>query len=195
MLAAAVFSAGCAAKTTGGVAAATSTEAPTTTVGAVTSTSTPVTTPVTLPVTIGTTGVPAPAVAAGGVPADMLNPAVTQATIGTTICVAGYTATIRPSTSVTGRIKARQIIAYGYPDQTIGSYTEDHVIALEVGGASAAESNLWPQLAGPAGSDDNLENSLHTQLCKGTVTLAAAQAQAYAAKLAHGYRRQASVAP
>jgi len=43
-----------------------------------------------------------------------LNPAVTQATIAATICVAGYTATIRPPTSVTNRIKAHQIAAYGY---------------------------------------------------------------------------------
>src|SRR5215510_5854842 len=38
-----------------------------------------------------------------GVTYCVLNPAVTQATIGTTICVRGWTATIRPPPSYTDR--------------------------------------------------------------------------------------------
>jgi len=44
------------------------------------------------------------------------NPDATQATIGSTICRAGYTATIRPPASYTDALKRQQIVAYGYPD-------------------------------------------------------------------------------
>jgi hypothetical protein len=39
------------------------------------------------------------------------NPAVIPATIGSTICVAGWTATVRPPTSVTNPIKIERIAA------------------------------------------------------------------------------------
>ncbi|MEU4526156.1 hypothetical protein AB0F52_46480 [Amycolatopsis sp. NPDC024027] len=41
------------------------------------------------------------------------NPDVTQATIGSTICVSGWTATIRPSTTYTNGLKKQGIIDYG----------------------------------------------------------------------------------
>jgi len=51
------------------------------------------------------------------------NPAVTQATISTTICTSGWTATIRPSTTITNKIKKEAIAAYGdYAGATPGSY-------------------------------------------------------------------------
>ncbi|MCZ4102132.1 hypothetical protein C8250_041875 [Streptomyces sp. So13.3] len=40
------------------------------------------------------------------------NPAVTQATLKTTICMPGYTATIRPPSSITAKEKAASILAY-----------------------------------------------------------------------------------
>jgi serine protease inhibitor len=42
----------------------------------------------------------------------VLNPAVTQATIGSTICVMGWTDTIRPPTSYTNALKVQQIGEY-----------------------------------------------------------------------------------
>jgi hypothetical protein len=42
--------------------------------------------------------------------------------------------------------------------------------------------------------DDGREGSLNSQVCKGTLSLADAQAQMYALKLSHGYRRDASLA-
>src|SRR2546421_8893359 len=41
------------------------------------------------------------------------NPAVTQDTIASTICVKGWTATVRPPVSVTTQIKIEREIAYG----------------------------------------------------------------------------------
>jgi hypothetical protein len=46
------------------------------------------------------------------------NPDVTQATIGSTICRAGYTATIRPPASYTDALKRQQIVAYGGSPRT-----------------------------------------------------------------------------
>jgi hypothetical protein len=64
-----------------------------------------------------------------------LHPAVTQATIHTTICRRGYSSSIRPSTSVTGPEKLASIRAYGM-HQGASSYEYDHLISLELGGAA-----------------------------------------------------------
>ncbi|MDQ6838739.1 MAG: hypothetical protein M3137_10515 [Actinomycetota bacterium] len=127
-------------------------------------------------------------------PGDLLNADVTQDTIGDTICVPGYSRTIRPSSSVTNRIKVRQIAAYGYADVTPASFEEDHVIPLELGGAPAAPANLYPEPLAIAGQDDGLETSLHAKVCAGALTLAVAQAQVLSAKAAHGYERALSLA-
>lgn len=114
-----------------------------------------------------------------------LNPAVTQATIGSTICVSGWTATIRPSSSYTTRLKIGQIAAYGYSDTSTSAYEEDHLISLELGGAPSDPRNLWPEpyamsLADgrPTGArtKDTFENSLKKEVCAGTILLAQAQA-------------------
>ena len=44
------------------------------------------------------------------------NPDVTQETIQSTICVSGYTSTIRPPVSYTDKLKGQQIVQYGYAD-------------------------------------------------------------------------------
>ncbi|WP_284742352.1 hypothetical protein [Amycolatopsis sp. RTGN1] len=50
------------------------------------------------------------------------NPDVTQSTIGSTICVSGWTATIRPSTTYTNGLKKQGIIDYGYSDTSLSDY-------------------------------------------------------------------------
>ena len=63
-----------------------------------------------------------PAVGAGH-PADprrtpgMLNPDVTQATIGSTVCAPGWTRTVRPPVEYTNALKRKQMRAYGRPDR------------------------------------------------------------------------------
>jgi Protein of unknown function (DUF3761) len=108
------------------------------------------------------------------------NPSVTQANIGHTICVSGWTATIRPFSSATTALKVEQL-ATGYTykgDTATGDYEEDHLISLELGGAPSSEANLWPEpYNSPEGArvKDVVENKLHTLICGGTVTLATAQ--------------------
>ena len=112
--------------------------------------------------------------------------AVTQATIRTTICVSGYTRTVRPPASYTNALKVRQIAQYGYADTNPRDYEEDHLISLELGGAPRDPANLWPEPwtivasnGNPAGArvKDRFENYLHAQVCTGRLTLATAQRQ------------------
>jgi hypothetical protein len=112
------------------------------------------------------------------------NPAVTSATIHRTICVSGWTATVRPPTSYTNSLMRRQIAAYGYSDTSLADYEEDHLIPLELGGAPSNPANLWPEpyvvsLAdgSPDGArvKDKLENKLKKLVCTGSLALRAAQ--------------------
>lgn len=104
--------------------------------------------------------------------------AVTQSTINSTICVSGWTATVRPSTSYTNGLKAQGIIDYGYSDTNMSDYEEDHFIPLELGGSPTDPKNLWPEPhSGTKNSTtkDGVETKLKNAVCKGTVTLAAAR--------------------
>jgi hypothetical protein len=111
----------------------------------------------------------------------VLNPDVTQDTIYDTICVSGWTATIRPSTTYTNRLKAQGIIDYGYTDTYMGDYEEDHFIPLELGGAPSDPANLWPEPhyvtsgSGTSYTKDGVETKLKNAVCAGRVTLADAQ--------------------
>lgn len=104
-----------------------------------------------------------------------VDPAVTQANISSTICVSGYTSTVRPSTSVTNRIKRQQISAYGYADAKMSDYEEDHLISLELGGSPADPKNLWPENPPSPNPKDKVENYLHRQVCAGAMRLSTAQ--------------------
>jgi hypothetical protein len=113
-----------------------------------------------------------------------LNPAVTQATIGSTICVSGWTDTVRPSTDYTNALKIQQMAEYGYSDTSTSSYEEDHLIALELGGSPTDPTNLWPEPRNaslpdgrPTGAStkDVLETRLKNEVCSGAITLAEAQ--------------------
>jgi len=102
------------------------------------------------------------------------NPAVTQANIGQTICVSGWTKTIRPAASYTNTLKAQQMVKFGLKG-TPHDYEEDHLISLEVGGNPTDPNNLWPQSwTGPrnAHKKDRLENLIHRLVCSGKIKLA-----------------------
>jgi hypothetical protein len=103
-----------------------------------------------------------------------LNPAVTQATIGKTICRSGYSTSIRPSTRVTEREKLASIRAYGF-HQAAASYEYDHLISLELGGAANDPRNLWPENGASPNLKDKVENYLHARVCAGRMSLARAQ--------------------
>jgi hypothetical protein len=104
----------------------------------------------------------------------VLNPDVTQATIRSTICRHGWTATIRPPVSYTNALKARQMRAYGETGSR-SAYQEDHLISLELGGHPTDPRNLWPEPYPRAGEVDRIENDLNMQVCSGALTLAQAQ--------------------
>jgi hypothetical protein len=111
----------------------------------------------------------------------VLNKAVTQATIGKTICKPGWTATIRPPLAYTDALKRQQIAAYGYTDTKLSSYEEDHLVPLELGGSPTDPRNLWPEarvsVGGRAEDKDRAENAGKVAVCSGLATLAAAQAK------------------
>jgi hypothetical protein len=109
-----------------------------------------------------------------------VNPTVTQADINTTICVSGWTSTVRPPSSYTTELKERQLASgYAYQgDRATGDYEEDHLISLELGGSPTSELNLWPEpyaTTDGARVKDTVENKLHSLVCSGTLSLATAQ--------------------
>ena len=103
-----------------------------------------------------------------------LNPDVTQETIGQTICVRGWTATVRPPTQYTNALKPRQMRLYGETGSP-SDYQEDHLISLELGGNPTDPRNLWPEPYPRAAAVDRIENELNDRVCSGELTLTEAQ--------------------
>ena len=104
----------------------------------------------------------------------VLNPDVTQATIHETICVRGWTRTIRPPTSYTNELKQKQMREYGVGG-SMSDYQEDHLISLELGGHPTDPRNLWPEPYPRASAVDAIENDLNDKVCSGELSLEEAQ--------------------
>lgn len=107
------------------------------------------------------------------------NLVVTQGSIRQTICVPGWTASIRPPASYTTALKRRQMPEYGLTGP-LSSVEEDHLIPLSSGGSPTDPGNLWPEpRSGPrsAAAKDKMELANWEAVCSGRMTLAAAQAQ------------------
>jgi hypothetical protein len=115
----------------------------------------------------------------------VLNPDVTQATIATTICVHGWTRTVRPPTDYTNALKVRQMLVYGEAGSP-SDYQEDHLISLELGGHPTDPRNLWPEPYPRAARVDTVENELNAKVCSGELTLAEAQERESALKHSRG---------
>jgi hypothetical protein len=105
-----------------------------------------------------------------------LNPAVTQATIRRTICVAGWTRTVRPPASYTSALERRQIRELGLSGGP-ADYEEDHLMPLALGGAPRDPANLRPVPLKLAKQHDKWEVRLQNEVCDGDMTLAAARAR------------------
>lgn len=104
-----------------------------------------------------------------------LNPAVRLGTISKTICVKGWTKTVRPPVSYTNALKIQQMVLYeetGSPS----AYEEDHFIPLELGGAPKNPKNLWPEPRAQSKVSDPLETQLKRKVCRGVLTLTKARA-------------------
>jgi len=109
------------------------------------------------------------------------NPAVKQENINSTICLSGYTKSVRPSTSYITKLKVKQLSTLPYSNFNefkSGGFEEDHLISLELGGSPSDPKNLWPEpYASSSGArvKDRLENALHALVCNGSIPLKTAQ--------------------
>lgn len=107
-----------------------------------------------------------------------IDPAVTQGNIQSTVCVRGYTKTVRPPAYYTNKLKKKQIRQYGYDDRNPKHYEEDHLIALSIGGNPRDPKNLWPEPRKGewnARRKDDLEYVLYRMVCREEISLVDAQ--------------------
>jgi len=104
----------------------------------------------------------------------VVNPDVTQENIASTICVRGWTRTIRPPTDYTNALKVKQMREYGVGGSP-SRYQEDHLISLELGGHPTDVRNLWPEPYPRAAEMDSIENELNAKVCTGDMSLDEAQ--------------------
>lgn len=116
------------------------------------------------------------------VPHEALNPDVRQETIHQTICVPGYTASMRPSTTYTNGVKAKLLRETGRPPAAASDFELDHRVPLALGGHPRNLKNLelqpWEGDDG-AKKKDRLERRLQGLVCGGKVNLQAAQHAMY----------------
>jgi hypothetical protein len=104
-------------------------------------------------------------------PDSVTNPNVTENNIDDTICVRGWTRTVRPPREVTDEIKQSMLRERNEPSENARLYELDHIIPLELGGAPSSLSNLqlqpWPE----AKEKDKVENCLKREVCADHLSL------------------------
>jgi hypothetical protein len=106
-----------------------------------------------------------------------IDPTVTQSNIRQTICVPGYSRTVRPPSWYTSRLKHRQLAVEGIYGR-MHDFEEDHLIPLSVGGAPRDVRNLWPEPRfgfWNAEKKDQLEEVMHRMVCRREIPLVKAQ--------------------
>lgn len=115
-----------------------------------------------------------------------IDPHVTQDNIHQTICVPGYSKTVRPPVSVSNAMKRRVMKEYGLPWSDHKQMEGDHFLPIEAGGCPGPDAgcdfhaNFWPEpWNGKLGAHakDKIENHCHRAICSGKITLRDAQAQ------------------
>lgn len=116
------------------------------------------------------------------IPTEVLNPDVRPETIDQTICVAGYTASVRPATSYTNGVKLKLLRESGADAANASKYGLDHIVPLAVGGHPRNLKNLmlqpWDGDDG-AKKKDRLEKRLQQLVCSKQLSLRDAQAAIY----------------
>jgi hypothetical protein len=107
-----------------------------------------------------------------------LNPDVDEETIDRTICVSGYTKTVRPEPAYTNGVKRKLMQQAGIDPARISDYELDHLVPLALGGHPRKLSNLmlqpWDGERG-AKMKDILEVRLQSLVCHGRLDLTDAQ--------------------
>jgi hypothetical protein len=104
----------------------------------------------------------------------VVNPAVTQANIKITVCKSGWTATVRPPTSYTDKLRN----ALTPPGQKPLAGELDHRLSIEDSGHPSDPKNLWWQVYSDrygARVKDVLETNLKRRVCGGTLPLSEAR--------------------
>ena len=114
-----------------------------------------------------------------------LNPDVTEDTLDSTICVSGYTKTVRPPVSYTNKLKLALMKLDGIPRSRASEFELDHHVPLTLGGAPKDPRNLQLQawavtMRGWTGETaakvkDKIEVKLNHLVCSGAMPLAEAQ--------------------
>ena len=102
----------------------------------------------------------------GGQEECVINPQVTEANLGATICATGWMRTVRPPVQYTDRLKREQMAQLGL----VGSpadYEEDHRLPLELGGDPRAPHNLTPEPHSSSSGKDQDENVFRHRVCSG----------------------------
>ena len=100
---------------------------------------------------------------------------VTQASISTTICVPGWTASVRPSSNFTQGVKMKLLREAPIDRGEVVNYELDHFVPLAL---PRSIDNLWLQRwdgAWSARVKDRLERKLQVMVCAGRLTLAEAR--------------------
>lgn len=116
------------------------------------------------------------------VPVEALNSDVRPETIDQTICVPGYAASVRPSTSYTTGVKRKLLREAGVEASADQQYELDHVIPLAVGGHPRNPKNLNPMLRdghGGARMKARLDKQLQRLVCSRQLGLREAQSAVY----------------
>lgn len=99
-----------------------------------------------------------------------LNPNVTQDNTKQTVCVKGWTSTVRPPVSYTNRIK-HNLLPKG---RSMQEYELDHIVPLALGGHPSSKANLMLQPWGGkcgARTKDKEEYSYYRAVCRGEISL------------------------
>lgn len=113
------------------------------------------------------------------------NPLVTQDNIKQTICVSGWTKTVRPNVAYTNAIKKQKMAAQGLVNENMADYELDHDESIEVGGDPNNADNLWAQkwylnVNGfdlGAHTKDAAETATKKAICAGKISLDEARHQ------------------
>ena len=103
------------------------------------------------------------------------DPAVTQATLFTTVCSTGWSRARRPPLSWTSPVKRERMRAYGLAERSAADFELDHLVPLSLGGSPTSLGNLWPESGASPNRKDDVELAAVHAVCGNRIALAEAQ--------------------
>jgi hypothetical protein len=102
-----------------------------------------------------------------------IDAAVTEANLADTICKPDWREKAYPPVEVDSRMETGSARSYGLSPDYEGEY--DHLVSRMLGGSSEDPRNRWPQPQAKPNPKDRIEIALHEGVCKGIISLSAAQ--------------------